>query len=304
MQSVRRSRFQREPDIAAMQLTDRDQHIIRHVHRHRFLRSSHIIALTNGSKQQTLRRLQLLFHHGYLERPRAQIDYFHRQGSRPLVYGLGRRGASLLRHELPASQINWQTKGPGAGRVFMEHTLLIADIMVAIELACREGRARLLSDDELLVQQTRRHGDEFHWSVSIGNQTKLGVIPDRVFGLEFPDQPEDRRRSFYFLEADRATMPVMRRGLSQTSFYRKLLAYEATWTQNIHRDRLGLNRFRVLAVTSSDARAKHLVEACTQLKRGRGLFLFADADSLRRHQDPLSFPWRTAYVGKNTTLLD
>jgi hypothetical protein len=28
-----------------------------------------------------LRRLQLLFHHGYLDRPRAQIDYY-RAGSR------------------------------------------------------------------------------------------------------------------------------------------------------------------------------------------------------------------------------
>jgi hypothetical protein len=35
----------------------------------------------------------------------------------------------------------------------------------------------------------------------------------------------------FFLEADRGTMPVTRWTLSQTSFFRKLLAYEATWTQ-------------------------------------------------------------------------
>ncbi len=304
MESVRLPRFQRAHDIAHMQLTERDQHIIRHIHRHRFLRSSHIVALTSGSAQQTLRRLQLLFHHGYLERPRAQIDYFHRHGSRPLVYGIGGKGASLLRHELTASPADWQTKNHTIGRVFLEHALLTADVMVAIELACRQGRARLLHSDELSMGPTTKPREPLQWSVNIGNQTKLGIIPDRVFGLEFPDQPEDRRRAFYFLEADRATMPVMRQSLAQSSFYRKLLAYEATWTQNIHRDRLGLHRFRVLTVTSSAARVKYLVEACARLKRGHGLFLFADADSLRRHADPFSFPWQTAHAGKTASLLE
>ena len=72
------------------------------------------------------------------------------------------------------------------------------------------------------------------------------MIPDRVFGLEFTGSDGQPTRAFYFLEADRATMPVKRQTLVQSSFYRKLLAYEATWTQNIHRARLGFNRFRVL----------------------------------------------------------
>jgi hypothetical protein len=99
-------------------------------------------------------------------------------------------------------------------------------------------------------------------------------------------------------------MPVMRRSLSQTSFYRKLLAYEATWTQGIHRDRLGLPRFRVLTVTNSPSRMNHLVQVCATLKRGRGLFLFADIDSFRRHGDPFSFAWHTAQDGKTAALLE
>jgi len=302
MRSVRHSRFQRAPVFRPIQLTERDKQIVRQVHRHRFLRSSHITALVGGSAQQTLRRLQLLFHHGYLERPRAQIDYYHRLGSRPLVYGIGGKGAALLRRELAASPADWQTKNRAVGRVFLEHALLSADVMVAIELACRRGHARLLSADEL--PQAMRSNEPIQWSVITANRTKLGIVPDHVVGLEFPDQPEARRRAFYFLEADRATMPVMRQNLSQSSFYRKLLAYEATWTQNIHRDRLGLRRFRVLTVTSSAARVKHLVEACAQLKRGHGLFLFTDADSLRRHADLFSFPWQTAHPGKTASLLE
>jgi len=71
--------------------------------------------------------MQLLFHHGYLERPRAQIDYLHRSGSRPLVYGIGSKGAALLRRELAAQPIDWQTKNRSIGRVFLEHAVLTAD---------------------------------------------------------------------------------------------------------------------------------------------------------------------------------
>ena len=56
MESIRLPRFQRSPDIAVIQLTERDREIIRLVHRHRFLRSSQIIALIGGSSQQIVRR--------------------------------------------------------------------------------------------------------------------------------------------------------------------------------------------------------------------------------------------------------
>ena len=41
--------------------------------RYRFLSSTLIIRLIGGSAQQILRRLQVLFHHGYLDRPTSQV---------------------------------------------------------------------------------------------------------------------------------------------------------------------------------------------------------------------------------------
>jgi hypothetical protein len=131
---------------------------------------------------------------------------------------------------------------------------------------------------------------------------KLGVIPDRVFALELLDASGSSRRAYFFLEADRGTMPVTRRNLSQTSFYRKLLAYEATWTQNLHRIRFGFHRFRVLTVTTSTARVKSLVDACSQLERGHGLFLFADRTILSG--DMFSSIWQTGKPGETGSLLD
>jgi DNA-binding Lrp family transcriptional regulator len=286
-----------------MQLTERDREIIRLVHRHRFLRSSDIAALTGGSPQQILRRLHLLYHHGYLERPRAQLQYYERGGSRSIAYGLGNKGGTCLTNELGITvhHDTWDEKNHVIGRVYLEHALLVADVMVAIELACRKRGIRLLYENQFAFQTERQ---PFQWKVKIQGGLKLGVIPDRVFALEFPDSNGQSQQVFFFLEADRGTMPIVRRNLSQTSFRRKLLAYEATWTQNLHQTRLGIHRFRVLTVTTSAARVKSLVEACSQLKRGHGLFLFADRTILDKPGDIFAPIWQTGRPGETVSLLD
>ena len=146
-------RFKRASTIAAMRLTERDRRIIRLVQQFRFIRSSHVHSLISGSQQQLLRRLKRLYHHGFLERPRAQIDYYHQGGSRRMVYALRSTGAACLRRDLDPGwgQIRWGEKNRAAGRVFLEHALLVSDVMVAIELACRRTGIRLLADREFAV---------------------------------------------------------------------------------------------------------------------------------------------------------
>lgn len=302
MESIRLPRFTRVKQFAPPQLTARDREIIRFVFTHRFLRSTHIHALIGGSRQQLLRRLQRLYHHGYLERPRAQIDYYHQGGSKSMVYGLGHTGAALLKRELnlPFHRLDWSAKNQEMKRIFLEHALMTADVMVAFELACRRhDGVRLISADEFsLPTEIRQKREPYRWQVTTRQQLNLGAQPDRIFALEFPD----RTRVYFFLEADRATMPVMRPGFEQSSFYRKLIAYEATWTQNIHRTHFGFNRFRVLTVTTSAERVKHLIEAARLLERGQGLFLFTDAASILAHDDILNLPWQSCQPGKSETL--
>lgn len=298
MQNNRSPRFKRVATVAPIQLTDRDRDLIRFVHRHRFLRSHHIAALLGGSEQQIVRRLQLLFHHGYLERPRIQLQYVERGGSWPIAYGLGNKGGALLRreHGLAVDSHAWSEKNHAVGRVFLEHALLVSKTMVSLELACRKHGVRLLHEDELALPQP------FQWWVKIAGGTKLGVIPDAVFALEYPDANGQMQRAYFFLEADRGTMPVVRKGLSQTSFFRKLLAYEATWTNKVHQRHIGIPRFRVLTVTTIASRVQTLLEACSQLKRGHGLFLFADTSVLEN--DLFSPVWRSAKTSALSPLLD
>ena len=307
MESFRLPRFKRASDIAVIRLTERDREIIRLVERFRFVRSSHICSLIPGSPQQVLRRLKLLYHHGFLERPRAQIDYYHQGGSRHIVYGLGNKGASLLKQELGVAidRHDWGEKNRSVGRIFLEHALLVSDVMVTIEIACRRTGIQLLTCRELaVVDPITGQRRPFRWQVNISKRQKLGIIPDYVFALDFNDRSGTGNRAIFFLEADRATMPVIRKNLSQTSFYRKLRAYEATWSQLIHQTQFGFNRFRVLTVTTSAARVKSLIEACSQLQRGQGLFLFADR-AVSENPANIFLPiFQTGKGGETVSMLD
>ena len=291
---ARLPRFQRVTTVAPIQLTERDHEIIRLVHRHRFLVSHQIIALIGGSAQNLSRRLQWLFHHGYLERPRAQLQYYERSGSQTITYGLGNKSGSLLKLN-PAS---WGEKNRAIGRMYLAHALLVSDVMVSLELACRQHGIRLLHEDELNLPVAA----PLHWRARLRDGTKLGVIPDRTFALEYADHNGQVQRIYYFLEADRGTMPVIRQNLTQSSFYRKLLAYEATWTNKVHQRHLGIPRFRVLTVTTSPARVKSLLDACSRLRRGHGLFLFADESVLQK--DFFATVWQCGKAAVMSSLVD
>ena len=295
-------RFKRASTVAPMRLTERDRRIIRLIHRHRFLRSPQIVALLDGSPQHLLRRLKLLYHHGYLERPRCQIDSYYRPGSYHIIYGLGNKSLAFLKQELNVDfrEVSWGEKNRAVGRIFLEHALLVSDVMVSLELACRKHDGiRFLYEDQLALRSEQQ---PFQWRVRTQGGIRLGVIPDRVFALEYTDQNARPERVHFFLEADRGTMPVIRSGLTQTSFYRKLISYEATWTQKIHQRHLGIHRFRVLTVTTVVARVTSLLEACSQLKRGHGLFLFADRTVLEK--DPFSAVWRRGKSSETAGILD
>ena len=168
--------------------------------------------------------------------------------------------------------------------------------MVALELACRKADGvRLLADDEFPVGVRPLS----KWRVKVNNRVSLGIIPDRVFAIE----SRDESTAFFFLEADRGTMPIVRKNLSQSSFWRKLLAYEATWATGLHRSQFGFRRFRVLTVTTSAARVESLVAACAQLRRGHGRFLFCDQATFKNHGNMLTMPWKTGRRGKTSSML-
>ena len=304
----RKRRFQRQPE-GRIQLTERDTAVIRAVYRYRFVRSTHLMALFDGN-QGLLRRLGELYHHGYLDRPREQIEFYRDAGSKPMVYGLGNQGADYLAlyGGVSRGKIDWTAKNQSAKQLFIEHTLLVSDVLVGLELACRaSGRVRLIPPEEILAgapEATQKSQKPFQWTVTCDYQHErgvaLGVIPDAVFGLQYLDKPEGRNRAFFFLEADRSTMPVVRPSARQTSFLRKLTAYYATDKQGLLADLFNIRRFRVLTVTSNAERVNHLVQVTRSLNGGVGLkmFLYTDEPTLHSAPDLLQLDWRNGQDGE------
>lgn len=299
MSGKRRPRFKRAR-TRPFQVTERDVEIVQAVYRHRLLNSEHIVSLIEGSDQGIRRRLQLLFHARFLDRPPVQVANFHIAPSpEPMVYALGNKGADLLAEHLgvPRASIDWTTKNRKLKEIFFRHTLMVAGIMVAFEVACREaGNMRLIPWEEILAEraseETRREKRPESWRVKVPGRGEHGITPDAIFGLHYLDRSEGRNRSFFFLEADRGTMPVKRRHLAQTAIYKKLLLYHQTAVQKLHTKRFGMKAFRVLTVTASPERERvaSMVKAAGELDGFQGLFLFADETSVLE-RGPLAVEW-------------
>ena len=63
-------------------------------------------------------------------------------------------------------QVRWGEKNRAAGRIFLEHALLVTDVMIAIELACRTSGIRSLTEEELANERSHK---KFRWRVSLAN---------------------------------------------------------------------------------------------------------------------------------------
>jgi hypothetical protein len=81
-----RPRFRRAAEPPPFCLTEDDVEIVCVVARHRLIRSTHIAALVGRSLDRTNDRLMRLFHPGFIDQPRAQLDYSPTFGSTPMIY--------------------------------------------------------------------------------------------------------------------------------------------------------------------------------------------------------------------------
>ncbi len=294
--ATRAKRFERRDTPVPFQLTGRDLRLLAHIARHRFLSSRHLALLDGGSEQNVLRCLRVLYDHGYVDRPHAQLAHVPISGPRPIVYGLGRRGAQALEHYRNGSGVDWTERNKRAGAKFIEHTLATADFMVALERACiRERATEFLSESEVLAlapDRTRHSREPLRLTVP-GLSNRFGVssvIPDALFGMSFADDTA----AYFLLEMDRGSMPVTRTRFDKTSFRRKLAVYWEAFKQGRHAEHFGLKQLRVLTVTESAERADNMVECAYEVTGGKGSNFFLFAEKSRFYgRSPLEAWWTT-----------
>jgi hypothetical protein len=273
--------------------------IVRQISLHRFVHSTHIAALVGRSVDRTNDRLCRLFHAGYLDRPRAQLDYYPTTGSAPIVYALAARGARLLieRSGAASANIEWSRKNAEAGRPFIEHQLEIMDFYVNLQCAARKrSDVQVIHANDLaatLPAPAVTARNPFALRVKVSHQGamhEIGVVPDLAFGLTF----SDGSRRCFMVEIDRGTMPVVRADITLTSFERKMRGYLTAHAAKQHERQFGWKTFRVLTVTTDQHRKRSMTEALRQLPLphgpGASLFFFATRDELRAN-DPLTHTW-------------
>ena len=320
----RRSRYERIALTAPFKVTDRDLEIVHYVYQHRFLTSEQITALTGGSQQGITRRLNLLFHAGWLDRPRAQLlipDRLDRRCNHAMIYALGNNGAKYLSGDLdlPLSTVNWTAKNSGLKNgFFFEHTLLVSEFMVMVRLACRKEKGlEFISQEEIVnlrrtvpAAPAKDLGFEVQVMLREGQRKPLTVpvVPDAAFGLRRLDGTKEKEEIYFFLEADRATMPIRRASLYRSSFYKKMLGYYHAWKAGTWGTTFHFKNARVLTITTSLERIDNMISMGKEIDpwgKGLGMFLFAPRNRFNLQQpEQVMEPVWLAGNGKKVSILD
>lgn len=265
-----------------MVITERDQNILRHIYAYRLLTREQIERLlfqpehgqdhwTKTSKAR--KRLKLLYQHEYVERIPMPVG----AGTwawRP-VYRLAPKGAAWIASQLEVKVSGLAYWGKGddvderttqVSQLFLEHTLRINDLRIAITLACAQHGYQVekwLDDTQLKSQEMK----DYVAVTERGTAHKVAVIPDAYFLLHLGD-----RRAHFFIELDRATMSHRRWGT-------RVRAYLAYIRMGKYTERYQTKSLRILTVTTTPQRLTNLKKT-TEKAGGKGIFWFATLDAI------------------------
>ena len=148
------------------------------------------------------RRLNWLFHQGYVNRPKVPVHH-------PRSYAMTNKGGALLARHHGIPRKRYETGSPS--RLYLEHALGLSDFMLHVERSCRRRKdVKLIYEHEILEHGSdelrKRHG----WPVTIeweGNDLEIWIVPDRLFGIQFLDKPKGKDTRYLPSNTIAATCP-------------------------------------------------------------------------------------------------
>lgn len=229
-----------------------------------------------GTQRKILRRLQMLYHAGYVQRKKLSDN-------EPIAYAIGNAGAGelMLHYGIDRKHINWTTKNREAGDNYIRHTLMVSRFRHCLELTLR-----LIPDATVSWEHTFKA--KVQYEDTLGGKTQLvdgAVIPDGLFVVTIAGKP-----IHYFLEADRSTMTNARYLTKLKSYF----WYYATYVnENTSSE---IKQMRVLTITLSEDRKKNLRDTAQQVHEtmSKDLFWFACERSYRDVPEQVVAPiWQT-----------
>ena len=321
--AVRLPRFKRVGADVSLEITPRDLQILRAVESCRLLDSDHIRALTRGSDQGILRRLQKLYHGGLLDRLRPRR--VQGGGSESMIYAITNKGIATLQKEgllKEASATDRNAQNRDLHDFSIQHRLLVSHIRAMFMLACQADCGSRSPENSgnhhatfssVCQAQPHAQAKQPPQGKSSAQQHQPENSPADAHALSFLFWKEGRQLQDSIevaLPSRYARIPVAPDGflalgdaqgrrshllieadrgtMSLKRFTLKLQAYAAWRREKRHEAKLGIKNFRVLTVTSSAARRRNLAEAAAaeeDIRRDARMFLFAAETDL-----PLSSP--------------
>lgn len=285
---MRRSRYHRNPTTLPLRLTYRDVEILKCIDRFKYLTSQQIADLFNSSRQGINKRLKLLFHHHYLGKLPARLSP-HLFNS-PDVYfiNLNRKTSRALAVKNITLPHQKRSNHKTPKRDYIQHTLLTNECLIAFERTVGDHREieflpshKLLNEPSMKKVQNRSHPWKVSAFISERHITRT-AFPDAAFALL---NKKTGKKQLYLIEADRMTQPLARRRqklFRVSNIKAKLIIYHTAWKQGVFREQFGFPATRILFITLSAERAKHMRTLATALfgKKTPGLFVFTDTNSL------------------------
>ena len=253
----------RPTDPTPMRLTERDLDILQAVYEYELLTTQQLQTLFFPSWHTAYRRLARLYRHRLLDR--KFLGMHADSVNTPALYVLDKRGVQVLRAQRGREMV-WRQRLKPLSITFLEHTIAINHVRVAVAKACQDtagfALVRWQGENEL-----KGDYDRVTIESDTGRKVNVSLIPDSYFVLQTP-----KGVAHFFLELDRGTMTVKR-------FKSKILAYQAYYASGAYQRRYDTRSLRILTVTSSTKRAEHLKQM-TELVGGKQRYWFSTLDQL------------------------
>ena len=326
MQATRLPKTRRAPElIRPFHLTKRDLKIIQTIDRFRFIPTSFLLALTPGYERKIYDRLQLLYHHGLINRFAFRTHgkmgpfNFYLDSQAPLQLLVNEAG-------IPKERLHWRwarynkerdyalaagsNKAPDQLR-FLRHEIRISGFHAMLELACRHsngrveltgwerGKGRLKTRVEIPKVTAERVGDEWQWFESQETET-VPLGPDALFELHYPELPESERTAHFAYGMETGSGDSVK-------YRRRLRAYfHFIAKQKRHQTKWGVSRIRaVLTETPKASWRDQLREAARHpIVSGDSpspLFLFTASSLL---SEPRTHPRRPRFITEPTRIFE
>ncbi len=265
--------YKRSQTPPPIRLTQRDKDILVAIQEYRLLSAHQIEALlfssekTHGKRTVCQRRLQLLFHHGFIDRLASPVVLG--EGRFPYVYVLDEPGASLVASQTGVDRagLGWKPQDKKLGVSFVQHSLAVNDVRLVFNLLAQADHFTVAEWIGEADFRTTAYAQRVPSRMQ-GART-IRIYPDGYCAIQLPEKAQ---AAHFFLEVDQGTM-------SNQRWQDKMKAYDQFRHMGRSLQLYGTQHFRVLAIASSHQRLQNLKKATEKVGRDQH-FWFTTQDKV------------------------